>query len=67
MNGHQIKLSAISDYVVGGVKTVAEAPANIVRTVYGDAKNLISGADTDINKILDRGTGVIKHTIDSWW
>ncbi len=49
------------DYVVGGTRTLLEAPKNIIKTVYSDARKLVSGANDDVNKILDRGS----HTIDS--
>ncbi len=41
-----------------------EAPKNIIKTVYSDAKALIKGADADVNKALDRTNSVIHDVID---
>lgn len=51
----------VKEYVVGGAKTIFATPGNIVKTVYTDAKSVVTGLNEDINKVLDRGT----HTIDN--
>ena len=32
--------------------------------MYSDAKDLIKGVDNDLNRVLDRGSGVINKVVD---
>ncbi len=47
-------------YITSGAKAIIETPKKVT-TIYNDAKTLISGADADLNHVLDRGS----HTIDN--
>ncbi len=58
------EVHAVKDYVVGGVKTIVEAPKKIIKTVYADAKQFIGSADNDLNRVLDRGSKTIDNIVN---
>ncbi len=58
------KVHAVGEYIGIGTKAVLEAPGNIVKTVYSDAKSLVGGLNDDLNKVLDRGSHTIDNIVD---
>ena len=58
------KVHDVSEYVTSGTKTILEAPKNVIRTVYTDAKKLIAGGDKDLNRVLDRASHTLDNVVD---